>query len=85
MKPLYLPALAAPGAAPASEWIKTVDALRATGAEYPQIWHLFGFRPAMTVHLARFTQAVMREDGPLTPGFRELIAAYTSRRNECPF
>ena len=28
---------------------------------------------------------IMREDGPLSPGIRELIAAYTSARNDCPF
>ncbi len=38
-----------------------------------------------TGHLARFTQEIMREPGPLSPGFRELIAAYTSARNHCPF
>jgi hypothetical protein len=27
----------------------------------------------------------MREDAPLSPGIRELIAAYTSYENDCPF
>ena len=54
-------------------------------AEYPQIWHNFAFRPEVTKHLERFTQAIMRDPGPLTPGLRELIAAYTSGRNDCPF
>ena len=58
---------------------------RQAGAEYPQIWHMFAFLPRATEHLARFTQEIMREPGPLTPGFRELIAAYTSARNQCPF
>jgi hypothetical protein len=53
--------------------------------EYPQIWHLFAFAPHATQHLERFTQEIMREPAPLTPGFRELIAAYTSYRNNCPF
>jgi hypothetical protein len=39
----------------------------------------------MTSHLARFTQELLRETAPLTPGFRELIAAYTSAQNQCPF
>jgi len=64
------------------------DAIRmmqAGGPEYPQIWHLFAFRPEATTHLARFTQEIMREPGPLSPWLRELIAAYTSARNHCPF
>jgi alkylhydroperoxidase family enzyme len=55
------------------------------GGEYPQIWHLFAFLPRATEHLARFTQEIMREPAPLSPGLRELIAAYTSQRNHCPF
>lgn len=39
----------------------------------------------MTLHLARFTQEVMREPSPLSPGLRELIAAYISYVNECEF
>jgi len=27
----------------------------------------------------------MRGPSPLPPGIRELIAAFTSRRNDCPF
>lgn len=55
------------------------------GKEYPQIWHLFAFRPQATDHLARFTQEIMRGEAPLTPGLRELIAAFTSYHNDCPF
>ena len=58
---------------------------RQAGAEYPQIWHLFAYRPEATEHLARFTQEIMRGPAPLPPGIRELIAAYTSARNDCPF
>jgi hypothetical protein len=58
---------------------------RAADFPVPQIWHLFAFKPEMTEHLARFTQGVMRGPSPLPPGIRELIAAFTSRRNECPF
>jgi hypothetical protein len=61
-----------------------IEQMRKQGAEYPQIWHLFAFLPA-TEHLARFTQAILRGPGPLSPGLRELIAAYTSSRNHCPF
>ena len=64
---------------------EAVDLLKASSPEYPQIWHLFAFRPDATKHLARFTQEIMREPAPLSPGIRELIAAYTSYRNQCPF
>ena len=57
----------------------------AGAAEYPQIWHLFAYQPNATQHLARFTQEVLRGPAPLSPGLRELIAAYTSARNACPF
>jgi hypothetical protein len=58
---------------------------RAGGAPYPQIWHMFAFKPRITKHLERFTQGIMRDPAPLTPGIRELIAAFTSARNSCPF
>jgi hypothetical protein len=60
-------------------------AMQGHGAEYPQIWHLFAYLPSATGHLARFTQEIMRGPAPLSPGIRELIAAYTSQRNDCPF
>lgn len=67
-------------------WRDVIESVRNTGiAEYPQIWHLFAYQPQVTQHLARFTQAVLREPAPLSPGLRELIAAYTSARNDCPF
>jgi alkylhydroperoxidase family enzyme len=83
MKPMYLPDVEAD--AKPSPWEKAIEAMRRTGKEYPQIWHLFAYKPEITEHLARFTQGVLREEAPLSPGFRELIAAYTSRRNHCPF
>lgn len=58
---------------------------RAAGMPVPQIRFLFAYRPEWTQHLARFTQAVMRDESPLSPGLRELIAAFTSKRNECLF
>lgn len=63
----------------------TMNAIRAAGHPVPQIMHLFAFKPQRTDHLSRFTQDVMRGPSPLSPGQRELIAAFTSRRNECPF
>jgi hypothetical protein len=47
--------------------------------------HLFAFKPDRTQFLSRFTQGVMRGPSPLSPGLRELIAAFTSKRNDCLF
>ena len=62
-----------------------IQAMRQQGSDYPQIWHLFAYLPKATEHLARFTQEVLRGPSPLSPGMRELIAAFTSYRNDCPF
>lgn len=56
-----------------------------TEEDPPEIMHLFSFRPDKTEHLSRFTQEVMRGPSELSPGQRELIAAFTSDRNGCPF
>lgn len=64
---------------------RVIGDLRAAGRPVPQIMHLFAYRPDRTMHLSRFTQGVMRGPSPLPPGFRELIAAFTSRRNDCRF
>ena len=55
------------------------------GQPVPQIMHLFAFKSDRTEHLAEFTHGVMRGPSPLPAGTRELIAAFTSRRNACPF
>jgi alkylhydroperoxidase family enzyme len=68
-----------------SPFFDVIQAARKSGAEYPQIWHMFAFQPQATKHLEHFTQAIMREPGPISPGLRELIAAFTSARNDCPF
>lgn len=62
-----------------------IRAMKAAGAPVPQIMHLFAYKYDVTQHLERFTQGVMRAPSPLSAGQRELIAAFTSRRNECPF
>jgi len=66
-------------------WAESIRRMKDAGGTIPQIWHLFNFKPDRTAHLAAFTQGVMREPSPLPPGVRELIAAFTSRRNDCPF
>lgn len=83
MKPMFLPGVE--NNPQPSPYLDAIRTLQAAGQEYPQIWHLFAFRPKATAHLAAFTQEILREPGPLTSGFRELIAAYTSARNHCPF
>src|SRR5579885_3456104 len=66
-------------------YFNLLRAMQESGSEYPQIWHLFAYLPKATEHLARFTQEILRGPAPLSPGLRELIAAYTSGRNQCPF
>jgi hypothetical protein len=83
MKPMFLPDVE--GTANPSPYAALIRGMQESGAEYPQIWHMFAFLPKATDHLARFTQEIMRGPAPLSPGIRELIAAYTSYRNDCPF
>ena len=68
-----------------NNYTKAIQTMKQAGMEYPQILHLFSFKMHATVHLERFTQEIMREAAPLSPGIRELIAAYTSSLNHCPF
>lgn len=83
MKPMFLPGVEQnPQPGP---FRNLIESMQKTGEEYPQIWHMFAFLPAATEHLARFTQEIMRGPAPISPGLRELIAAYTSYRNDCPF
>lgn len=83
MKPMFLPDVEhnpKPGA-----YTDSIRMMQANGSEYPQIWHMFAYLPKATTHLARFTQEILRGPGPFSPGIRELIAAYTSHQNDCPF
>ncbi|MCW5982492.1 MAG: peroxidase [Bryobacteraceae bacterium] len=83
MEPMFLPEVESnPQPGPYHDNLRM---MQETGLEYPQIWHLFAYRPQATEHLARFTQEIMRGPAPISPGLRELIAAYTSSRNQCPF
>jgi hypothetical protein len=66
-------------------YTRAIAMMKRAGPDYPQILHMFSFKMRATVHLERFTQEIMREEAPLSPGIRELIAAYTSRLNHCPF
>jgi uncharacterized peroxidase-related enzyme len=62
-----------------------LDNLRGDGGAVPEILHLFRFKRRSTDHLVRFTEEVMRGPSPLSPGLRELIGAYFSKRNQCSF
>jgi hypothetical protein len=60
--------------------------MRAGRILIPQILHLFAFPPEKTDHLARFTQEVMRGHfSARSRAKRELIAALTSKLNQCLF
>jgi hypothetical protein len=69
----------------ADNYSRAIEMMQRAGVEYPQILHMFSFKINATVHLERFTQEMLREPAPLSPGLRELIAAYTSSLNHCPF
>ena len=83
MKPMYLKEIEAHrGTGPRAE---AIEKMRAAGGPIPQIMHLFAYKPDRTDYLAAFTQGVMRGPSPLAPGQRELIAALTSKLNQCLF
>jgi len=67
---------------PAGEAIRK---MKDAGQPYPEILHLFSYKPEMTRHLVTLSQAVMRDESPLSPGQRELTAAVVSRDNHCHF
>ena len=83
MDPMFLPDVE--GNPQAGPYKDAIDLMKGMGSEYPQIWHMLAFRNEAAQHLSRFTQEIMREASPLSPGIRELIAAYTSYENDCPF
>jgi hypothetical protein len=63
----------------------TIREAQAAGFPVPQIMRLFAYKPDRNAHLSRFVHEVMRGPSPLSPGQRELIAAFTSRGNECGY
>jgi uncharacterized peroxidase-related enzyme len=68
-----------------STYLELIEAARASGTEYWQIWHLLAFQPDAARNLVGFSQVVMHDPAPLSPGLRELIAANTSSLNQCEF
>ena len=83
MDPVFIPE--AEEAAASGPLAARLAQMRAQGIEIPQILYLIGYKPAVTESLCRFTQEAMRGPSPLAPGERELIAAFTSARNQCLF
>lgn len=84
MKPMYLPTVEHNEKAGGGFGSRALGK-SAAGSVVPQIFHLLAYKPAMTLHLERLTHEVLRGPSPLSPGFRELIGAFTGRRNECHF
>jgi uncharacterized peroxidase-related enzyme len=83
MPPLHLPGVEAnPQPSPYADLIA---AAQESGGEYWKIWHLLAFRPEMAGYLANFTHSAIHDPAPIEPKFRELIAAYTSKLNDCAF
>jgi len=83
MRPMFLPDVEQSN--PGGPYAHRINELQATGDPVPQIMRLFAYKPDRTGFLSRFTQCVMRGPSPLPAGLRELIAAFTSRRNDCLF
>lgn len=83
MRQMFLPDVER--AEPKGAYAGPIGAMRGAGLPVPQIMHLFAYRPDRTEFLSRFTQGVMRGPSRLSAGFRELIAAFTSKRNDCAF
>ena len=83
MRPMFLPDVEQ--SEPKGPYARPISEMRAAGVPVPQIMHLFAYKPDRTDFLSGFTQGVMRGPSPLSPGIRELIAAFTSRRNDCLF
>ena len=83
MKPMYLRSVE--NHEPAEPHATMFSQMRGAGVPIPQILHLFAFKPERTQYLSLFTQGVMRGPSPLPPWQRELIAALTSKLNQCLF
>ena len=83
MKPMFLPEVEnKTGSGP---YEAMIERMKAEGATVPQIFHLIRYKPGVGRHLSMLTQEIMRGPSPLSAGERELIAAFTSFRNQCPF
>jgi uncharacterized peroxidase-related enzyme len=80
---LYLPGIASN--LEEGRYKDLIDGAQSRGEEYSKIWDLFAFRESFTVHLASFSEGVLRSPASISNALRELIAAFTSYQNECQF
>ena len=83
MNPMYLPDVE--GYQGEGPYAEAIARAKDGGLPIPQIWHLFAFNRELGDALGQLTQIAMRGPSSLSPGFRELIAAFTSRHNQCLF
>jgi len=82
MNPMYLPEVEQARGGPHGDVISQFEKMH---VPVPQLFRLTAFKPDRSLHLCRLAQAVMRGPSPLSAGFRELIAAFVSRGNECAY
>ena len=83
MKPMFLPEVEAnPQPSALADLIRIAQG---RGAEYPQIWHLFAFRPEATEHLGEFTQEIMRGECAAQPRHARADRGLHLAGNDCPF
>ena len=50
-----------------------------------KVYHVFASRPAVYEPFTEACEQIMRGPSPLTPGDRELIGAFVSALNSCPY
>jgi hypothetical protein len=64
---------------------RVIREAQSRGQQPPGIYYLFAARPEASGPLCDFVHEVMRGPSDLSPGQRELIAAFVSARNDCLF
>lgn len=82
---MFLPEILAHRPTERNRYADGVRAAEADGTHVPGIWRLFAWNPELADLLGRTAQRVMRGPSELSPGFREMIAAFTSARMHCLF
>ena len=83
MEPMFFPEVEkGPGS---GAHARVIEMIKSQNASVPQILHIFAYKPEVTDHVARWIHSVLRGSSPLSPGQRELIGAFTSNLNHCPY
>ncbi len=83
MEPIYLSEIAK--CWPEGKQGEKMKSMWEEGRPVPQIMHLLAFKPELREKIHAMYEVVMRGPSPLSPGQRELIAAFTSKVNHCGF